>query len=407
MEAGRNQTSSARFDMNWLQSLRAANSQAIAGQSDVFTLMTRIFLFSGRSLLIKAALFLPTILAVLYFFGIAGKQYESEARFVVRSAAKPELPGGLAFLIQLGFARSQDDSFIVQDFMSSRDAVDLLRRKLPLVEMYSAEGADFLVRYPSIFFGRTDEEFFKYLQHAISIVHTDKTGISILKVRAFHPLDAKRIAATLLDLGEDLVNRINKRLLNDAVGNSLTELRTSQERLVSAQTALTEFRNRELILDPEKNAVALAELIAQLSMELASTRAKITEILSSGGANPQLTVLRRKAAAIDEQITRERARIASDTDGLASRIATYERLSLEREFSSKMMAAAEAEQVRTRTEAARQLLYLERVVEPNLSDYSTQPKRFRSVVTVFAANVLLLLIGWLILSGIREHASSH
>ncbi len=407
MDVARTQTSSRSPRMNWAQSLRPGLLRVKASRSQLLTELGRLSLLSGRSMLIKAVLFLPTILAVLYFFVIAGKQYESEARFVVRSAAKPELPGGLAFLIQLGFARSQDDSFIVQDFMSSRDAIDLLRRKLPLVEMYGAEGADFLVRYPSIFFGNTDEEFYKYLQHAISIVHTDKTGISVLKVKAFRPLDAQRIAATLLDLGEDLVNRINKRLLNDAVGNSLSELHTSQDRLVSAQTALTEFRNRELILDPEKNAVALAELIAQLSIELASTRAKITEILSGTGANPQLAVLRRKASAIEEQITRERARIANDKDGLANRIASYERLSLEREFSSKMMAAAEAELLRTRTEAARQLLYLERVVEPNLSDYSTQPKRFRSVVTVFAANTLLLLIGWLIFSGIREHASSH
>ena len=82
----------------------------------------------------------------------------------------------------------------------------------------------------------------------------------------------------------------------------------------------------------------------------------------------------------------------------------YERLSLEREFANKMTSAAEAELVRSRAEASRQLLYLERISEPNLADDSTQPKRIPSVVTVFAANLLLVLVGWLILSGVREHA---
>ena len=69
-----------------------------------------------------------------------------------------------------------------------------------------------------------------------------------------------------------------------------------------------------------------------------------------------------------------------------------------------MVSAAEAELVRARSEAARQQLYLERVVEPHRADYSTQPRRIRSVLTVLAANVVLVLIGWLIISGVREHS---
>lgn len=350
-------------------------------------------------------IFLPTLLVGAYLFFVAADQYESEARFVVRSTAKPEMSGSLAFFAQLGLARSQDDSFIVQDFMASRDAVEKLRAKLPLAKMYGREGADFLTRYPSFLFGVTEEELYRYLQYAISIVHTDKTSISTLRVRAFAPQDAQRIATALLELGEDLVNRINRRLQNDAVGNSLGELQAAQQRLIAAQTALTDFRNRELILDPGKNAVALAELIARLSTELAAARAQITEIMAGSASSPQLLGLRRKAAAIEEQITRERGRIASDSDGLAGRIAAYERLSLEREFAYRMVTSAEAELVRTRAEATRQLLYLERVVEPHAADYSTQPKRLRILATVFGANALLVLIGWLMITGLREHSS--
>ena len=350
-------------------------------------------------------LFLPTLLAALYFFAIASDQYESEARFVVRSAARPEAPGGLSFLVQLGVARSQDDSFVVQEFMTSRDAVTQLKARLPLEAMFGREGADFLTRYPSIFYGPEEERFYRYFQRMVSVIHTDKTGISSLRVRAFRPEDAEKIASTLLALGEGLVNRINQRLRTDMVAHSQAELAKAQNRMIDAQTALTEFRNRELVIDPARNAVALAELIAQLSGELGATQAQIAEMKIGSAGSPQLAGLQRKALALEQQIGRERGRIAGDKEGLAPRIAAYERLTLEREFANKMVSASESELGQARIEANRQSLYLERLVNPNLSDYSTYPRRLGSTVTVAVANLLLVLIAWLIFSGIREHAT--
>ena len=349
-------------------------------------------------------LFLPTLLAALYYGAIAADQYESEARFVVRSAARPELPGALSFLVQLGLSRSQDDSFIVQEFMVSRDAINRLRVTLPLEAMFGRDGADFVARYPSFLYGSEAEEFFRYYQRMISVIHADKSGISTLRVRAFRAQDAYAIATTLLALGEDLINRVNQRLQTDTIGNSLAELQTWQTRLIEAQAALTDFRNRELIIDPVQNAVALADLIARLSAELGSTQAQIAEMKIGTAGSPQLAGLQRKAAALQEQISRERGRIADDKEGLATRIAAYERLTLQREFSSRMMSASETELARARAEALRQLLYLERVVEPHLADRATQPKRLRIVATVLAANCLLLLILWLVSSGLRDHA---
>lgn len=347
---------------------------------------------------------LPSILATVYYFAIAADQYESEARFVVRSAARSEVPGGLSFLAQLGVARSQDDSYIVQEFMTSRDAIEKLRARLPLFAMFDRKGADFIARYPSFLYGQEDEELYRYFQRMVSIVHSNKTGISVLRVHAFRPEDARDIATTLLLLGEDLVNRINARLQTDAIANSQAELNAAQRRLITAQIKLTDFRNRELIVDPERNAVALSELIARLSADLGSVQAQIAEMKAGSASSPQLIGLQRKAAALEQQIAEERMRVTDDKEGLATRIAAYERLQLEREFARRMLSNSEAELLRAQTDAARQMLYLERIVEPNLSDYSTQPKRIRIVLTVAAANVLALLLGWIIANGIREHA---
>lgn len=352
-------------------------------------------------------LFFPTLLSAIYFFLMASDQFESEAKFVVRSAQRPDSLGSLSFLVQLGLQRSQDDSFIVQDFMASRDAVRELQERLPLRSMFKTDALDVVAGYPSLIYGSREERFYKYFQTMVSVVHTDKTGISTLKVRAFSAENAKVIADALLQLGEGLVNRLNERLLRDAVGRAAVEVTEAQNRVIAAQEALTTFRNRELLIDPTRNAVALAELIAKLSAELASTRAQIAEAKMNSSTGPQLPVLERKAIALDEQIASERTRVARSSDGLAERIATYERLVLEREFANKMLSTNEADLVRAKAEVAKQLLYLERVVEPNQADYSTQPKRWRNVLTILVANLLLILIGWLVFTGVRDHDSRH
>ena len=89
---------------------------------------------------------------------------------------------------------------------------------------------------------------------------------------------------------------------------------------------------------------------------------------------------------------------------LERRAPAFERLALESQFADKELGTALAELEAARTEAARKQLYLERLVQASLPDKAMEPRRIRSVFTVFA----LGLIAWgavsLVLASIREHA---
>jgi capsular polysaccharide transport system permease protein len=117
-------------------------------------------------------------------------------------------------------------------------------------------------------------------------------------------------------------------------------------------------------------------------------------------------VLQRHIAALETQILAERTRISDPSTGLANKLADYERLTLEREFAKQALTAASASLDTARTEARRQQLYLERVVEPNEPDYAMMPERPRAVLTIFGLNVLALLVAWLIFAGVQEHAAA-
>ncbi|MEA2739308.1 MAG: capsular polysaccharide transport system permease protein [Acetobacteraceae bacterium] len=352
------------------------------------------------------AVLLPTLVTAIYYGALATDRYVSEARFVVRTASKPtSLAGGIGALMQLvGLSRSEDDAYAVRDFLLSRDAMHELAAKIDLAAVYQHHDADPLVRYPSLLFRSTDEGFYRYFGHRLSVVVNSSTGLTTLKVEAFRPEDAARVTRTLLDLGEGLVNKLNTRMQEDAVRVAAAEVAHAEQLRIDKQVAVTAFRNRELLLDPGASSAMVVELIGKLASELADTRTQIAETRSNSPSSPQLQSLRQHAAAIEQQIQTERARVSNNSDGLADKIEQYERLMLEQEFAVQTLAQSVAGLEIARVDARRQQLFLERVVEPGVPDEALMPERWRSVFTVFGFNVIGAGVLWLLIAGLSEHA---
>jgi capsular polysaccharide transport system permease protein len=356
---------------------------------------------------LRIALYLcPSILAVVYFGLVATDRYVSEAQFVIRTASKPMGAVGFgAFLHMVGLSRSPDDVFSVQSFLASRDAARLLSERLPLRDYYGVPEADFIARYPSLIYGPTLEELHKYLGRMITTIYSSNTGITTLRVQAFRPEHAKAVADTLLDLGEQMVNRMNTRIQEDAVRISQDELTRNEQGLIAAQIAITTFRNKELMIDPAGSSVVVTELIGRLSAELAQVQTQLRETSSAAPDAPHVVSLRRRVAALEAQIAQERGKVTSADGGLANKLVEYERLVLEREFAKQNLAVAARALETARSDARRQQLYLERVVEPNLADYAISPERLRWIGTILVSNLLILLVCWLVASGVQERVS--
>lgn len=353
---------------------------------------------------------LPTLAAAVYYGAVASDRYVSEAKFVVRTASKPAGTSGLSAILQMsGLGRAQDEVFAVQAYMTSRTAAQELAKRLPLRNIYSRPEADIITKYPSILFGSSNEELHRYLGWMVQIVYDSASGITTLRVQAFRPDDAKLIASELLALSEQTVNDMNTRIQRDAVTTSEKEVKRYEERLIAAQQAITRFRNSELIIDPAGSSVVATELIGRLSAELSATEARLREVSAAASVNPQLQSLRMRAEALRGQIAQERSRISSDTaeGGLASKLAIYERLALDREFAKQSLEAAVRAHEAAQGEARRQQIYVERVVEPVAADKAMVPERLRMIFTVLGANIILIIVGWLVLSGLREHGSEH
>lgn len=346
---------------------------------------------------------LPTVVAAVYFLLIASPRYVSEARFIVRAGTRPP-PSSVGMALQgVGLAPAQTDAFAVHDWMRSRDAVVEMRDRAQLETVLGPPAADPFSRWPRLGEGRTVEGLHRAWRRFVTVGYDSTTGISVLRVEAYRPEDARRLAEALLGGGERLVNRLNERASTDAVTEAQRAVDEAEARLASASSRLTGFRNRQRYIDPQGQAEAGGQVIVALTTQLATLRADRAQLAAEAPQSPQLPSLDGRIRALERQIAAERAKIAGAADSLAPQVSAYEDLVLERQFADRQLAEATTALVEARQEARRQSLYLERVAGPLTADEATRPRRWRSILIVLVSTLLIWGIGRLLVLGLREH----
>ncbi len=347
---------------------------------------------------------LPVAIVAGYFWLFAANRYESEVHFVLRTPGRNLATSAISNLLQsTGVTRANDDAFIVREFLESRDAANWLERHSKLRSALAVPKRDILWKFPSPLLPDNDEGLYRLFKRLTSASYDETTGVGTLKVQAFTPQDANRLAAGLLKSAEDLVNRLNERARKDAVGIAEAELDRVQQRAYAAQASVTAFRERERLVDPSQVTLAVLETIARLSGESATISVQLSQLSKSSPNAPQLAALRGKRAALEEQILKERHKLAGDAQSIAPRIAEYERLMLDREFAARaLMAAMTAVEV-ARIDAARQQVYLEQVTAPSRPDYPAYPWR---IVWCFATLVAGYM-AWRMWNILARDALSH
>jgi capsular polysaccharide transport system permease protein len=346
---------------------------------------------------------LPGLVAAIYYLFIASPVYVSEARFIVRAAAPTQASSFNLILQNVGLGQAETDAFAVHEYVMSRNAIADLEQHHHLRAVLARPGADFMARFPRLFQRNRFEDLFKAYKRFVDVGYDSTTGISTLKVKAFRPGDAQEIAQALLDGGEGVINTLNVRAQRDDVTEATRQVADDQIRVSLAQQNLTAFRNHEQLIDPIRSSAVSSELVAKLNTELATLKAERAGLAASAAQSPQLAPLDRRIEAYAQQIAVERSRIAGESGSLAPKIATYEQLMLDREFSDKTLASAMATLEAARIEARRKRLYLERVVTPTVPDAAIEPRRFRALALVLISCLLAYGATILVIAGFREH----
>jgi BexC/CtrB/KpsE family polysaccharide export inner-membrane protein len=377
---------------------------AIGGNAPVSSLSSLVRRVRGVDRLFLFSVVLPTLASTLYFGAIASDVYVSESRFIVRSPDKPAASGvGLLLKSAAGFSTAGDEIYAAQNFVNSRDALRAVDKGGAFRTAYTQAGISPLDRFDPFGISGSFEELYEYYLGKVTAVQDTESSIITLTVKAYSPRDAQHINQRLLDMAEATVNRLNERARSDLIRTSSKEVAEAKLRAQSAALALSAFRNREGVVDPEKQATVQIQMVSKLQDELIATQSRLAQLRSVAPSNPQISVLQAQANSLSAAIDAEIGKVAGDRRSLSSRAAQYQRLQLESQFADRQLAVAMASQQDAENEARRKQAYVERIVEPNLADYPIEPRRIRGVLSTFVFALIVWGVLSMMLAGVREH----
>ncbi|KVH59329.1 hypothetical protein WS89_17180 [Burkholderia sp. MSMB1072] len=358
---------------------------------------------SGINRLFALTVIAPTVLATAYFAVIASDVYVSESRFVVRGAEQRQQMSLVGAILQgTGFARSQDDTYPIIDYIQSRDALRELNRSNVIHDAYSRQG-DFISRFHTSFNDSFESLWKYYGKHVVTVDLDATSGITTLQTRAFTSDQATRFNRELLDLSEQLINRMNKRAAADTVEFAQRQVDTTAEKAKDAAAALAAFRTSHTVFDPDKQSALQLQQVTSLQTQLFAAQTQLTQLLAISPQNPQVPVLKASIETLQKQIKIATGGVTGGQDSLSQKASGYARLQLDAQFADKQLASAMAALESARSEAERKQLYLERLVEPNHPDIAIEPKRIRGILTTFIVGLVTWGALSLLLASVREH----
>jgi capsular polysaccharide transport system permease protein len=143
--------------------------------------------------------------------------------------------------------------------------------------------------------------------------------------------------------------------------------------------------------------------VLKLREELMVAENQLAQVRQVSPDNPQIPSLESRVKAIEKAIADENARVLGRAGGLVSKSPAFDRLVLDKAFADRQLAAALTALDQARAEAQRKQLYLERLVQPHLPDNAVEPRRVRSIVTVFVLGLVAWGVLSLVVASVREH----
>ncbi len=358
-----------------------------------------------RNWLLMVTVVIPTTLSILYFGLLASDVYISESEFVIRTASQPASLSGIGMLLKgTGLSHSDEDSYAVQDYLSSRDAMGVLIREQNIKQAFQQSSLDLFSRFGALDWDTSLENFYRYYKKMVSVGLDANSSIATLTTKAFTAREAQAMNERLLEIGENLVNKMNDRARRDTIDVAMKEVAKAEQYDQNATVALARYRNSSGVMDPEKQSAIPLQEVGTLQTELVATRVQIAQMEKLANSNPQLPALKQRANLLQNEIDRVTSQVAGQpSNSLASKAIAYQRLLLDKMFADKMLASTMATLEQARVEAERKQLYLERIAQPSLPDKAMEPRRARSIAATFLLGVILWGVLTIVIGGVKEH----
>ncbi|MFW2829715.1 hypothetical protein [Sphingomonas sp. ID0503] len=344
---------------------------------------------------------IPTLMALFYYAVIAREEYVTRMSFTVQGTKQAPVGDGLAALGIPAASSSGSDGLIVSEFIKSTEMVRRLREDFGLDKAYRGPSVDpvgyLIPRAPT-------EIATHYWNSHVKATFEPLANVVQVEVSAFTPQDSYRLAQGVMAESEKLVNSLNSKVRAESVKFARRELGQKQREYEAIRQRMTQTRaTDQTSLDAEvtqqiEQVGAFDKSIAELKVERAGAQATFVP------GSPQVSGLDQRIAALEAQRAQLIARMTRGPGyGEASRAVGTQGLQLDFEFAQKGYYAALEAYQRAQTTMEGERRYIVPFIPPHIPEVSNYWDRFGNVVGVALASALLIGVGALIFSVIKDH----
>jgi len=350
----------------------------------------------------------PVLVYFLYAALIESRGYITETRITVQSAPKKHVAlsgasaSAISRLIGGVVPDTEQDSYIVLNYVKSAAMVADLGGRPALERVFSKPGIDYFSRLPR---GESIEDLLRYWRSRVRADVDTVSGLLTIKITAYSPEDALELTKSVNALSETLINNISLRVREDTLAKAKFEVTRAGSELGQQRAALLAFRNANELIDPIARAKSVGETIATLTLQKVDAETALSVLMHSNAtAAPSVNVLKTKLATLDEQIDQLKAKLTAPAskNTVSSQIAGYEGLKLREEFASRVYIIAQDAYLRAQQELQRQQLYLITVVKPIRAEEATYPKVVPSTILLGICLSIFWSIGALVIASVRD-----
>ncbi|UIP27218.1 lipopolysaccharide biosynthesis protein [Photobacterium sp. TLY01] len=365
---------------------------------------------------------LPVMLFAIYQIVIASERFESRAKLIIKQPdSMATMDASMALLSGFGVSvPGSSDLELARAYIYSEDMLDYLNQELKLSSHFLSENIDFYSRLDNNY---SKEDFYDYFRHKVTVDIDEKASVIQVNAQGFTPEYAQQLTKAIVNRTEWYINKIGHDLAESQLSFIQGEHVRVENKLAMAKRELLKFQQRNNLLDPEAEGIAIQQIAYTLEAQLAEKRSLLNALESIMNARaPQVIAAKNEIQALELQLKQERGRLShhdKDTDVSASAsqaidqvipnnlsvgeiLAKYAELKVGLELALQAYTSSKISLEKSRIEAYRQLKYLVVVESPTLPDENQYPRKTYNI-TLFTALLLLLYgIGRIVIATVNE-----
>ncbi|KPA21449.1 Chromosome partition protein Smc [Shimia sp. SK013] len=353
---------------------------------------------------LSAFVFLPTIFAAWYFYGVSTPMYATKSAFLVQQADNTggSVLGGL-LPAQMN---SNQDAIAVQDYLTSKDAMIRLDNDVGFKSHFSDPSIDPIQRLDP---DPSNEEAYKLYKKFVKIGYDPTEGSVRMEVIAADPAVATAYSKALITYAETRVDTLSQRKRKDQMRDARTSLDEAKAERRDAQLALVE-KQQNSVVDPQAVIAALRQQISNVQIQLQEKELQLAALLDNSRPNQaRVEGVRGDVRRLNNLLDKLETEMTDATEGeasLAAQSAEIQIAQADLATADLMMQSALQTLKQTELEASRQVRYLTTSVEPVASEDPSYPRSFENTVLALLIFSGIYLMISLTASILREQVSS-